>query len=152
MNEKVYPIHTAEMELNDSEVSSLVLSSSDLKLLKKQCQVSCLTNIIRESHNYTIQNACLLLLANIAQLFPTQVFDHLLPIFTLMSSSVKRADDSYTMLVIEKTIKGVLPAVVSEDGVGVFRLLESFISNIDGIPSHRRTFVFSMILKTIHFK
>jgi U3 small nucleolar RNA-associated protein 10 len=134
---------------------SIQLSSDELKALEKHYSVDVIVRAIGARQNPTLHNSALLLLAQIARVFPQKVLSNIMAVFSFMGASTQRSDDNYTFIVIQKTVERVIPALLSAeqklDGskVSTSALINVFIDRFDTIPTHRRLLLFTLILKIL---
>eukprot|EP01122_Echinamoeba_exundans_P010342 TRINITY_DN3853_c0_g1_i1.p1 TRINITY_DN3853_c0_g1~~TRINITY_DN3853_c0_g1_i1.p1 ORF type:complete len:2182 (+),score=594.66 TRINITY_DN3853_c0_g1_i1:566-6547(+) len=134
---------------------SIHLSSDELKALEKHYSVDVIVRAIGARQNPTLHNSALLLLAQIARVFPQKVLSNIMAVFSFMGASTQRSDDNYTFIVIQKTVERVIPALLSAeqklDGsrVSTSALINVFIDRFDTIPTHRRLLLFTLILKIL---
>jgi U3 small nucleolar RNA-associated protein 10 len=63
-----------------------------------------------------VQEQVLLLLSEIAGLFPDKVLEHVLIMFVFVGNRLARQDDSYSFQIITKIIRTILPSIVSTAG------------------------------------
>lgn len=60
-----------------------------------------------------VQQNVLILLSEIASVFPDKVLEHVLIMFVFVGNKLTRKDDSYSFHVINQIIKSILPAIVA---------------------------------------
>ena len=60
-----------------------------------------------------VQEHILLLLSEIASIFPDKVLEHVLIMFVFVGNKLARKDDSYSFQIINKIIKTILPSIVN---------------------------------------
>ena len=60
-----------------------------------------------------VQEHILLLLSEIASIFPDKVLEHVLIMFVFVGNKLARKDDSYSFQIISKIIKTILPSIVN---------------------------------------
>ena len=60
-----------------------------------------------------VQEQILLLLSEIASIFPDKVLEHVLIMFVFVGNKLARKDDSYSFQIINKIIKTILPSIVN---------------------------------------
>ncbi|KHN99530.1 U3 small nucleolar RNA-associated protein [Metarhizium album ARSEF 1941] len=115
-----------------------------------------LVNCIQKSSSPVVQNAALLLVANLATTAPNLVLHSVMPIFTFMGASVLRQSDDYSAHVVSQTIKEVIPPLIEslrqgKNGpvAGASDILVSFTTAYEHIPSHRRQGLFVALVETL---
>ncbi|KFG86150.1 U3 small nucleolar RNA-associated protein [Metarhizium anisopliae] len=115
-----------------------------------------LVNCIQKSSSPVVQNAALLLVANLATTAPNLVLHSVMPIFTFMGTSVLRQSDDYSAHVVSQTIKEVVPPLIEslrhgKNGpvAGASDILVSFTTAYEHIPSHRRQGLFVALVETL---
>jgi U3 small nucleolar RNA-associated protein 10 len=111
---------------------------------------------IANTPNIQLQQACLLLISGLATWLPEVVLHSVMPIFTLMGSSVLRQGDDYSAHVIDQTVSQVVPPLVAslrarskEVLSGLSDILVSFTVAFEHIPSHRRLSLFTHIVNAL---
>jgi len=122
----------------------------------QSCRPDLLIDCIRHSTSPQIQNAALLLIANLASWVPEMILHNLMPIFTFIGSSLLRQHDDYSAHVVDQTIARVIPQLASSLRskhekflTGVADLLLSFTAAFEHIPQHRRLKLFSELARTL---
>ncbi|KAG6200927.1 hypothetical protein E4U10_001112 [Claviceps purpurea] len=115
-----------------------------------------LVNCIQKSSSPVVQNAALLLVANLATTAPNLVLHSVMPIFTFMGASVLRQSDDYSAHVVAQTIKEVIPPLIgslrkgkTSPVAGASDILVSFTTAYEHIPSHRRQGLFVALVETL---
>lgn len=63
--------------------------------------------------NLNVQEHVLLLLSEIAGVFPDKVLEHVLIMFVFVGTKLARKDDSYSFQIINKIIQTILPSIVN---------------------------------------
>ncbi len=66
-----------------------------------------------KSENLNVQEHILLLLSEIAGIFPDKVLEHVLIMFVFVGNKLARKDDIYSFHIINKIIKTILPSIVN---------------------------------------
>jgi U3 small nucleolar RNA-associated protein 10 len=115
-----------------------------------------LVNCIQKSSSPVVQNAALLLIADLATTAPNLVLHSVMPIFTFMGASVLRQNDDYSAHVVSQTIKEVIPPLIASlrkgkksPLAGATDILVSFTTAYEHIPSHRRQNLFLALVETL---
>ncbi|KAG6035198.1 hypothetical protein E4U41_006223 [Claviceps citrina] len=115
-----------------------------------------LVSCIQKSSSPVVQNAALLLVANLATTAPNLVLHSVMPIFTFMGTSVLRQSDDYSAHVVAQTIKEVIPPLIASlrkgknsPVAGASDILVSFTTAYEHIPSHRRQGLFVALVETL---
>ncbi|KIH92973.1 U3 small nucleolar RNA-associated protein 10 [Sporothrix brasiliensis 5110] len=115
-----------------------------------------LVNCIHKSSSPAVQNTALLLVASLAKTAPDVVLHSVMPIFTLMGTSVLRQSDDYSAHVVNQTIKEVIPPLIDtfKKGkrnivVSASDLLSSFVIAYEHIPSHRKHDLFTSLIENL---
>ncbi|KAI9091868.1 hypothetical protein DFS34DRAFT_718021 [Phlyctochytrium arcticum] len=151
--------------------TKLVSTSEKSAMTPPYVRVDILVQCMRLSDNPQTHNACLLLLAAIAKIYPQAVLVAIMPVFTLMGTNVMRQDDQYSFWVIQQTIKTIVPpliashaekAVLSEASKNngavtpihpdVQLLIAYFVEALFHIPKHRRLRLFTLLVQTLGSK
>lgn len=115
-----------------------------------------LVNCIQKSSSPVVQNAALLLIANLATIAPNLVLHSVMPIFTFMGTSVLRQSDDYSAHVVSQTVKEVVPPLIASlrkgsrnPITGASDILVSFTTAYEHIPPHRRQSLFHALVETL---
>ena len=115
-----------------------------------------LVNCIHKSSSPAVQNTALLLVASLAKTAPDVVLHSVMPIFTLMGTSVLRQSDDYSAHVVNQTIKEVIPPLIETFKKGkrnivasASDLLSSFVIAYEHIPSHRKHDLFISLIENL---
>ncbi|KAL7939048.1 armadillo-type protein [Trichoderma chlorosporum] len=115
-----------------------------------------LVSCIQKSSSPVVQNAALLLIANLATIAPHLVLHSVMPIFTFMGTSVLRQSDDYSAHVVAQTIKEVVPPLIESlrqgqksPVAGASDILVSFTTAYEHIPVHRRHGLFVALVETM---
>lgn len=115
-----------------------------------------LVNCIQKSSSPVVQNAALLLVANLATIAPNLVLHSVMPIFTFMGTSVLRQNDDYSAHVVAQTVKEVVPPLIASlrkgkksPIAGATDILVSFTTAYEHIPAHRRLGLFQALVETL---
>ncbi|KAA0725519.1 HEAT repeat-containing protein 1 [Triplophysa tibetana] len=133
--------------------------SKDL-LEEDKFNVELVVQCVRMSDVPQTHHHSLLLLGALAGIFPEKVLHNIMPIFTFMGANIMRLDDAYSFLVINKTVKAVIPALIKahKDGsvqsdanmeVVVTRIMHVFVDALPHVPEHRRLPILSQLLGTL---
>ncbi|KFZ05054.1 hypothetical protein V501_08723 [Pseudogymnoascus sp. VKM F-4519 (FW-2642)] len=127
-----------------------------LKLDRSAVRADLLVDCVQKTASPQVQNAALLLIANLASTAPELVLHSVMPIFTFMGSSVLRQNDEYSAHVIKQTIAEVIPPLIAslrkEKGgpvTGAAELLLSFIAAYEHVPAHRRKGLYTSLVQTL---
>ncbi|OBT53638.1 hypothetical protein VE04_06303 [Pseudogymnoascus sp. 24MN13] len=131
-------------------------SDPRLKLDRSAVRADLLVDCVQKTASPQVQNAALLLIANLASTAPELVLHSVMPIFTFMGSSVLRQNDEYSAHVIKQTIAEVIPPLIAslrkEKGgpvTGAAELLLSFIAAYEHVPAHRRKGLYTSLVQTL---
>ncbi|KFX95934.1 hypothetical protein V490_03613 [Pseudogymnoascus sp. VKM F-3557] len=127
-----------------------------LKLDRSAVRADLLVDCVQKTASPQVQNAALLLIANLASTAPELVLHSVMPIFTFMGSSVLRQNDEYSAHVIKQTIAEVIPPLITslrkEKGgpvTGAAELLLSFVAAYEHVPAHRRKGLYTSLVQTL---
>lgn len=131
-------------------------ANRDLKIDSSGGYGDLLVNCIQKSSSPVVQNAALLLVANLATTAPNLVLHSVMPIFTFMGTSVLRQSDDYSAHVVAQTIKEVVPPLIESlrkgqksPVAGACDILVSFTTAYEHIPAHRRQGLFVALVETL---
>lgn len=131
-------------------------SNKNLKIDTTVGHGDVLVNCIHKSSSPAVQNTALLLVASLAKTAPDVVLHSVMPIFTLMGTSVLRQSDDYSAHVVNQTIKEVIPPLIDTFKKGkrnivasASDLLSSFVIAYEHIPSHRKHDLFISLIENL---
>ncbi|CAK7202611.1 snoRNA-binding rRNA-processing protein utp10 [Sporothrix eucalyptigena] len=131
-------------------------SNKNLKIDTTVGHGDVLVNCIHKSSSPAVQNTALLLVASLAKTAPDVVLHSVMPIFTLMGTSVLRQSDDYSAHVVNQTIKEVIPPLIETFKKGkrnivasASDLLSSFVIAYEHIPSHRKRDLFISLIENL---
>ncbi|RCI11238.1 hypothetical protein L249_7247 [Ophiocordyceps polyrhachis-furcata BCC 54312] len=130
-------------------------SNKQLKIDSSGGYGDLLVNCIQKSTSPVVQNAALLLIADLATTAPDLVLHSVMPIFTFMGTSVLRQNDDYSAHVVSQTIKEVIPPLIEtlqrgqKAVTGACNILVSFTTAYEHIPAHRQQGLFVALMKTL---
>ncbi|CAK7263803.1 snoRNA-binding rRNA-processing protein utp10 [Sporothrix epigloea] len=131
-------------------------SNKNLKIDTTVGHGDVLVNCIHKSSSPAVQNTALLLVASLAKTAPDVVLHSVMPIFTLMGTSVLRQSDDYSAHVVNQTIKEVIPPLIDTFKKGkrnivasASELLSSFVIAYEHIPSHRKLDLFISLVENL---
>ncbi|KAI9675716.1 MAG: snoRNA-binding rRNA-processing protein utp10 [Caeruleum heppii] len=135
-------------------VNTFKESSRDLDRAAVRTDV--LVDCIRSTGSPQVQDAALLVVANLAEVAPELVLHSVMPVFTYMGSTVLRHDDDYSIHVIDQTIQKVVPPLLAslriqkrDLVVGTAELILSFVAAFEHVPSHRRLRLYTSLISTL---
>ncbi|KAI8823046.1 uncharacterized protein EV422DRAFT_585585 [Fimicolochytrium jonesii] len=123
-------------------------------------RVDLIVQCIRVTDNPQTHNACLLLMAAIATVYPESVLLSIMPVFTFMGANVLRQDDNYSFHVIQQALTTIIPALVAKYHVDnkdnkqqmlheVKPIVGVFVDALVHIPKHRRLRLFTVLISTL---
>ncbi|KAI9261063.1 hypothetical protein BY458DRAFT_557445 [Sporodiniella umbellata] len=123
-------------------------------------RVDVVVQCIRITGNPQTHNQALLLMANIASIYPERVLHNIMPLFTFMGANVLRQDDNYSFQVIQQTMEKILPPLVvssrksnNDDEnalvLEVRPIIKVFVDALFHIPKHRRLRLFTILISTL---
>jgi hypothetical protein len=105
-----------------------------------------------------VQQHILILLSEIASIFPDKVLEHVIIMFIFVGNKLARKDDAYSFQVINQVIKSILPSIVNSVQQQQQRVDEDFtnsssrlVKTIDVIHRHQKQlpFVSSLVCKIL---
>ncbi|KAJ2804166.1 snoRNA-binding rRNA-processing protein utp10, partial [Coemansia helicoidea] len=111
-------------------------------------RVDTVVQVIRTSGSPQTHNQALLLLAAVAAQHPDAVLHHAMAVFTFMGANVLRQDDSYSLHVIQQTLRTIVPALVGSGG-SAGPVLRVFVDSLTHIPRHRRMALFTTLVQAL---
>ncbi|KAF2663676.1 hypothetical protein BT63DRAFT_393492 [Microthyrium microscopicum] len=154
--------NNALIYLKSSTINSLFAIVDKLKNTKEvpkdktAIRTDLVVDTIRTTSNIQLQNEALLLVSCLAVWIPEVVLHSVMPIFTLMGTTILRQGDDYSAHVIDQTVSRVVPPLVAslkkrsrEVVSGVSDLLVSFTAAFEHIPSHRRLVLFQHVVEAL---
>ncbi|KAI8619287.1 hypothetical protein BC830DRAFT_1104805 [Chytriomyces sp. MP71] len=130
------------------------LKSTNSLVDESVVRVDLIVNCIRVSENPQTHNEALLLMAELAEVYPNTVLLNVIPIFTFMGANVLRRDDDYSFHVIQQTLEAIIPPLIrksrsSKSKLDVKSIIDVFIDSIFHIPRHRRLRLFTILVSTL---
>ncbi|AAS53445.1 AFR074Cp [Eremothecium gossypii ATCC 10895] len=132
-------------------IDSLRATGATPKL--RSVRTDILVAAIRASSSPQVQNKLLLVISALALLNPELVLHSIMPIFTFMGAHSLRQDDEFSTMVVEKTVKTVVPALLESGSSSMTDeiefLLMSFSTAFSHVPKHRRVRLFTTLIKTL---
>ena len=140
-------------------------------LNEKQFNMELLMQILKRTTvndlNMQVQQKILLLLSELAHVFPDKILQNVLIMFVFVGDKLARKDDLYSFHIMNKTIKTLLPAILNakvnereqrneEKNIlhsnldeikpnlskTVCKILQSFVITLPHIPAHRKWSIF----------
>ncbi|CEG76908.1 hypothetical protein RMATCC62417_11736 [Rhizopus microsporus] len=131
-----------------------------IKVEESALRVDVVVQCIRITGNPQTHNQALLLMANIASMYPECVLHNIMPLFTFMGANVLRQDDNYSFQVIQQTMEKILPPLVvssrksnNDDETAlvleVRPIIKVFVDALFHIPKHRRLRLFTILIHTL---
>lgn len=131
-----------------------------IKVEESALRVDVVVQCIRITGNPQTHNQALLLMANIASMYPECVLHNIMPLFTFMGANVLRQDDNYSFQVIQQTMEKILPPLVvssrksnNDDEAAlvleVRPIIKVFVDALFHIPKHRRLRLFTILIHTL---
>ncbi|PHZ08573.1 uncharacterized protein RHIMIDRAFT_241584 [Rhizopus microsporus ATCC 52813] len=131
-----------------------------VKVEESALRVDVVVQCIRITGNPQTHNQALLLMANIASMYPECVLHNIMPLFTFMGANVLRQDDNYSFQVIQQTMEKILPPLVvssrksnNDDETAlvleVRPIIKVFVDALFHIPKHRRLRLFTILIHTL---
>jgi hypothetical protein len=106
-------------------------------------------------HSLSVQEHTLLLLSEVAGIFPDKVLEHVLIMFVFVGTKLARKDDSYSFQIINQIIRTILPAIVDSIHKNETKFDENNASRlgktVDTIHRHQKQlpFVSSLVCKIL---
>lgn len=126
------------------------------EMIANACKIELVVHCVRSSSSTQTQHHALLLLSEMAEYFPEKVLHNLMSIFTFMGSHMLRQDDSYSLQVITKTMRVVIPVLTSGKGImankrndATLHIIHAFVDSLPHIPPHRKILVVHELLDTL---
>ncbi|KAF4611649.1 hypothetical protein D9613_003824 [Agrocybe pediades] len=169
---QVLPQDQADVSYTEQLLMSAVESSASKitevpNISPSVIRLDILVEVIRVQDTYThpVSNnpqtfhQALLLIANLARLAPESVLYNVMPVFTFMGSNVFHRDDSYSFKVVQQTIDGIVPVMVSSlkeahsNSLDLYlaskEFLRVFSDAANHIPRHRRNNFFAHLINVL---
>lgn len=95
-----------------SNKSKLDQSKFNIELLMQILQTKRDSEENEQVDRLNVQQHILILLSEIASIFPEKVLEHVLIMFVFVGNKLARKDDSYSFQIINQIIKSILPSIV----------------------------------------
>lgn len=123
----------------------------------KAFRIDLVVQCIRATQNPQTHHHALLLLCHTASMIPDAVLTNMMDIFTFMGSTVVRHENAYSFQIITKIIDSVIPILVrindnhtaEQREQKVIPVLKVFSDIALDVPEHRRTPLYSKLIKTL---
>lgn len=119
-------------------------------------RVDLLTESLKKTSNSQIRNAALSLLATLSQFLPDTVLHNVIPVFTLMSTTAMRQNDEYSVQIVDRTIKEVVPRLAdtfrkhkSDLIASIEDILWSFAAAFAHIPHGRQLRLYNLLASSL---
>ncbi|KAJ2693275.1 snoRNA-binding rRNA-processing protein utp10, partial [Coemansia spiralis] len=125
-------------------------NASEVAIAESVVRVDTVVQAIRTSGSPQTHNQALLLLAAVAAQHPDAVLHHAMAVFTFMGANVVRQDDSYSLHVIQQTLRTIVPALAGAGGPErAGPALRVFVDSLTHIPRHRRMALFTTLVQAL---
>eukprot|EP01117_Protostelium_nocturnum_P019681 TRINITY_DN8596_c0_g1_i2.p1 TRINITY_DN8596_c0_g1~~TRINITY_DN8596_c0_g1_i2.p1 ORF type:complete len:2097 (-),score=492.91 TRINITY_DN8596_c0_g1_i2:36-6326(-) len=106
-------------------------------------EVDVLISTLRSSNSNQIHLNVLQCLTSLTSLVPKQITQQMMPIFTVMGSSI--SENYYSWTVVKRAIEQVIPSLV-QHGTDPTRIISSFVTSFYNISIHRRVQLFQSLV------
>jgi len=138
--------------IRDAKAKNMAISESSIR-------IEIIVNCIRVTDNPQTHNYALLLMSEIASIFPDRVLLNIMPVFTFMGANILRQDDNFSFHVIKQTLETIIPPLVEKNAasattkeeldVQMKNVIGVFIDALIHIPKHRRLRLFEILVSTL---
>lgn len=125
-------------------------------------QLDTLIDVLRATDAPQTHNQACLLLVALCHSHPGLVLNNLLPLVTLLGTSLVRKEDDYSFSVVQKLLEAVLPTVARHANQGVLQsgdatkvlapVFQVFIGALSRVPPHRRVRLLSVLVSSLGSK
>lgn len=147
------PILYIQETLASCMLNTIESLKGDKNINLKSFRADILVSSIRASPSPQVQNKLLLAIGSLATLSSETVLHSIMPIFTFMGAHTIRQDDEFSTLVVEKTVKTVIPALLQSGSSNLTDEIDSLLISFCGafvhIPKHRRVKLFTTLIQTL---
>eukprot|EP00960_Hanusia_phi_P017787 524063-Hanusia_phi.AAC.1 len=113
--------------------------------VEKGIRMEAIVRCLRRAQVPQTRHDALILLQALTAAQPRQVLQHVMSVFSFLGESGLVHDDHYSFLVIEQTLKNVVPPLIA-CGMEEEELLQVFVQSLLLIPAHRRMRLYSNLL------
>ncbi|XP_076255308.1 HEAT repeat containing 1 homolog l(2)k09022 [Rhynchophorus ferrugineus] len=129
----------------------LICTKIDIRAIPENAfNLELVIQCIRASQNPQTHHHALMLLADAAQIVPTEILHHIMTIFTFMGSSVLRYDDAYSFQIIIKIIDSIIPILLKQNNeMSISNILQVFVDALLDVPEHRRIPLYKQLLTNV---
>ena len=131
-------------------------SSSRQDFEMQNAHTELVVDCFRTAPGPQVRHAALMLLSSIARIAPGVIIHSVMPVFTLMGTTVLTLSNENSIHVVEQTIGSVIPPLLlafrKQKGgplAGVSELLTGFVAALEHIPTAQRIGVFSALVDTL---
>ena len=135
------------------------IKAKNIEIDESSIRIEIIVNCIRVTDNPQTHNYALLLMAEIASIFPDRVLLNIMPVFTFMGANILRQDDNFSFHVIKQTLETIIPPLVEKNAasattkeeldVQMKSVIGVFIDALIHIPKHRRLRLFEILVSTL---
>ncbi|ORX59122.1 ARM repeat-containing protein [Piromyces finnis] len=138
--------------IRDAKAKNIAINESSIR-------IEIIVNCIRVTDNPQTHNYALLLMAEIASIFPDRVLLNIMPVFTFMGANILHQDDNFSFHVIKQTLETIIPPLVEKNAastttkeeldIKMKSVIGVFIDALIHIPKHRRLRLFEILVSTL---
>jgi len=135
------------------------VKAQNIAISETSIRIEIIVNCIRVTDNPQTHNYALLLMAEIASIYPDRVLLNIMPVFTFMGANILRQDDNFSFHVIKQTLETIIPPLVEKNAatattkeeldVQMKSVIGVFIDALIHIPKHRRLRLFEILVSTL---
>eukprot|EP00833_Pecoramyces_ruminatium_P000810 jgi/Orpsp1_1/1174842/evm.model.c7180000051637.1 len=135
------------------------VKAKNINVDESSIRIEIIVSCIRVTDNPQTHNYALLLMAEIASIFPDRVLLNIMPVFTFMGANILRQDDNFSFHVIKQTLETIIPPLVEKNAasattkeeldIQMKSVIGVFIDALIHIPKHRRLRLFEILVSTL---
>ena len=122
----------------------------------KTAQVDLVVDYLQGAPGTQVRQSAFMLLSSIATAVPTAIVHSVMPIFTLMGTTVMKQSDEHSMNVVRETITSVVPPLLSAFRKArsgplqdITELVSGFVTALEHIPQFQRLAVLNVLVDTL---
>ena len=131
-------------------------SCPDARIDLQTTHIDLVLDCFRIADGPQARHSALTLLSSLARLAPGIIINSVMPLFTLMGTTIMPLEDANSIYVVEQTIISVIPPLLAnlkqqngEAPNGVAELIAGFVAAVEHVSPKKQTRIFSTFLDTL---
>ncbi|XP_017000149.2 HEAT repeat-containing protein 1 homolog [Drosophila takahashii] len=117
-------------------------------------RIDVVVQALRDTRNPQTQQHALLFLTHCAGMYPQQVLDKIVEIFTFVGSRVASHDDAFSLQIVHNVVESIIPILLLNTGHRqlVIPVLKVFADMCTDVPAHRRLPLYATLFRVLEPK